>query len=65
MESYLDFSADEIAALNPKGLGKLLLIRRETMESLFRVLGIGWPDYLRLLSKRLRLSGTNTRLSNA
>lgn len=70
IESYLNFSNEEIPSLNSKGLGKLLFIRRESIyiknimrqatanrkvtEQLFTILGIGWPDYLRFLSKRLR-----------
>lgn len=70
MEPYLDFSDEEIQSLNPKGLGKLLLVRREMIylknimrqatadreraEALFATLGVGWPDYMRLMSLRMR-----------
>ncbi|MFH1709137.1 MAG: hypothetical protein ABIF71_14630 [Planctomycetota bacterium] len=67
---YLRFTDKELAALNPKGLGKLLLVRKETIfhknimrqatadrpaaEALFGELGVSWPDYLRFVTNRLR-----------
>jgi hypothetical protein len=67
---YLRFTSEELGPLNRKGLGKLLLVRKETIfhknvmrqatadrpaaEALFAELGIAWPDYMRFVTNRMR-----------
>lgn len=70
MDGYLDFSDQDLGALNERGLAKLLFTRRETiyLKNVLRLAAaepreltgfleesrVSWPRYLRQMTHRLR-----------